>query len=185
MADEAGALPFGPPVTTDSIVGIGRLELIRFAAIGVPETFDLRFTDGSWLAWMGGDDDGDLIVVHPGADAKLLGQVEAGALRRHEHFHGAAATRLLEAWWTPPPRVRRMVGRVQAIRYDVPDDVHSDKAGHRWHHKLGDFGREGGGDQSADERYWPNLHASMKRPYRWWIQRRRENRYRLSDWLIG
>lgn len=168
---------------SDTIVGIGRLELIRFIdATGIVR--DLTFGRGWWLAWSGPDSTGDMLVVRMTGKAGE-DRADIDALRQHRRFHGAEASRLLESWWTPPPKVRRMLGWIQAIRYDVPDATVSDKAGNRWHHKLGDFGRADGGDRSNDKQYWPSLHCTLDRPYAWWIQRRKGNRYRLADWLIG
>lgn len=169
---------------TETLVGLGRLELVRFVGITGGDPYDLRFTAGEWLAWRGDANTGDLVIVHPSdGDASLT--PDPAALERHRRFHGSAAESLLTATWTPPPRTRRMIGYVMAVRYDVPRKMASDKAGDRWHHKLGDFGRRGGGDRSDDNQFWPSLHASLHRPYRWWIVRRRGNAYRLDDWLIG
>lgn len=164
----------------EALVGIGRLERIEVEAA---DGSLLMVTGGAniWLAWRGAPTVGTIVGVELNGVQIEVDALPAKVRAAHRTFHSAEPRGGVTG--IAAGRPHRLLGVALAVRYDVPESMPSNKAGVRWHHKLGDFGRDRGGDKSDQARYRPEVWLDANHlPV---LVRKPGNRYRLSDWLVG
>lgn len=169
-----------PPASPSSLVGIGQfiaMECVK--ADGEPFTIKPEPKQRLWLAWRGEPDSGDMLVVDVVARGASCGDDETAKI--HRTFHAADPVNWSKVVWIPPTSACQRLGYIRTITYRVPSRMPSNKNDADYIHAFGDFG--GGVDMRNDEKYWPTIAAGPDLSL--YIVRRRNNKYRLSDWLEG
>lgn len=166
-----------------SVLGLGRLvSLLVRRSYGTR----LRITPQGerWLAWDGARR--DLLVLVP-TGGRHPAPLAASAA--HQEFHGAAPTSLRRMTWPSPQGRLSPLGLLESITYDATGIRSPSKGRCRWLHQFGDRGERGHANAEPDEpssysdHFLPRLDIDAAGSL--WIVRRPQNRYRVSDWIVG